>query len=581
MLQISVVWNHSRQEAEEVNTETIMTIALFLVLLGAAILVMVQNNRAGKRYLLNRIKKDWGSVPDREYSYEELDSIAKYGKRIQGDRFYIDDTTWNDLDMERIFMLMNHTMSSCGEDYLYAMLRLPRFDRETLEERERLTEYFRHQEKERGEMQLILAKIGKIKDLSITDYIYRMNQVERKRRTKYFVQAGLSVAAIVTMFLNPLAGVGFFLGMTVLNVTTHYKDSAAIEPYFKCLTCILRVLQAADALKKRKIPELDGYLRTIEKDVAAMKGIRKKARLLANSKGVDDALSVLTSYLNSFFLLDFIEFYGALKEYDGHQKEIEELIEQIGILDSAIAVASFRAYLPFYAVPEFGKHSPVSMEVKNLYHPLISEPVANSISVSGGTLVTGSNASGKSTFLKNIAVNAILSQTIYTCTASEYRADMVKVMTSMALRDDLQGGESYYIVEIKSIKRILDEAAKGAPLLCIVDEVLRGTNTIERIAASSRILHALNQSHVLAFAATHDIELSYILEGFYENYHFEEEISEDDVKFNYLLKSGRATSRNAIALLEMIGYDKQIVSEARQAAKDFEDTGIWKGVNRI
>ena len=106
MLQISVVWNHSRQEAEEVNTETIMTIALFLVLLGAAILVMVQNNRAGKRYLLNRIKKDWGSVPDREYSYEELDSIAKYGKRIQGDRFYIDDTTWNDLDMERIFMLM-------------------------------------------------------------------------------------------------------------------------------------------------------------------------------------------------------------------------------------------------------------------------------------------------------------------------------------------------------------------------------------------------------------------------------------------------------------------------------------------
>ena len=151
----------------------------------------------------------------------------------------------------------------------------------------------------------------------------------------------------------------------------------------------------------------------------------------------------------------------------------------------------------------------------------------------------------------------------------------------MALRDDLQGGESYYIVEIKSIKRILDEAAKGAPLLCIVDEVLRGTNTIERIAASSRILHALNQSHVLAFAATHDIELSYILEGFYENYHFEEEISEDDVKFNYLLKSGRATSRNAIALLEMIGYDKQIVSEARQAAKDFEDTGIWKGVNRI
>ena len=108
--------------------------------------------------------------------------------------------------------------------------------------------------------------------------------------------------------------------------------------------------------------------------------------------------------------------------------------------------------------------------------------------------MTGSNASGKSTFLKTIALNVILSQTIFTCISHTYEGDYLKVMTSMALRDNLEGGESYYIVEIKSLQRILEECKKDQPVLCIVDEVLRGTNTIERIAASSRILKYLQET---------------------------------------------------------------------------------------
>ena len=97
-------------------------------------------------------------------------------------------------------------------------------------------------------------------------------------------------------------------------------------------------------------------------------------------------------------------------------------------------------------------------------------------------------------------------------------------------------GKAIFIVEIRSLKRILDESRKQEPLLCIIDEVLRGTNTIERIAASSRILSALNRDWILPFAATHDIELSYILDRQYRNYHFEEEVQEHEVLFYYLLK---------------------------------------------
>ena len=102
-------------------------------------------------------------------------------------------------------------------------------------------------------------------------------------------------------------------------------------------------------------------------------------------------------------------------------------------------------------------------------------------------LLTGSNASGKSTFLKSVALNAILAQTIYTVMADSYRAPYFRIYSSMALKDNLMGNESYFIVEIKSLKRIYESADEKVPMLCLIDEVLRGTNTVERIAASSQI----------------------------------------------------------------------------------------------
>ena len=134
----------------------------------------------------------------------------------------------------------------------------------------------------------------------------------------------------------------------------------------------------------------------------------------------------------------------------------------------------------------------------------------------------------------------------------------------MALRDDLNAQNSYYIVEIKSLKRILDAVDKDdkRPVLCFVDEVLRGTNTVERIAASSEILKSLRYKNVLVFAATHDIELTYLLEKYYDNYHFQEEVT--------------AVTRNAIKLLGVIGYNKNIIDAAESQAGYFIRSGSWK-----
>lgn len=109
-----------------------------------------------------------------------------------------------------------------------------------------------------------------------------------------------------------------------------------------------------------------------------------------------------------------------------------------------------------------------------------------------------------------------------------------------------------------------------------MDEVLRGTNTVERIAASAEILNSLATDNIYCFAATHDIELTYLLEGSYHNYHFSEQVADKEVQFDYQLRLGRAVTRNAIKLLEIMGYKPSVVERAKQRAEYFMEHNDWK-----
>lgn len=556
---------------------TLLTAGGILILCAAMI---IWDKIRQRKWFLRHLKQRWGTVPDREYTQEELESISHYAKRNEGEQFMIDDITWNDLQMDEIFICMNNTLSSCGEDVLYQILRQPQMDQNVLDERERLIAYFQTHEEERIQVLTRVNEVKKIWKMSIADYIDALKDVDRRGRGKYPLLAGLSAAAIVATLIRPIPCMFLLFLMLCVSAVVHTRDSKKIEPYLNCFVCILRLLRAADQFEKLDNPEIQTYLDRIRAGRKKMKSFRRGAFLVASTNSVQDGLeAIIVSYLRIIFQVDFIKFYSMLKHVEGNESTIEDMYQAMGELDALIAVASFRESLPYYSQPEFveanGREG-ASLKVEKLYHPLIDDPVANSILMQRGVLITGSNASGKSTFLKTIAINTILAQTVHTCIAKHYCGSFMKVLTSMALRDNLSGGESYYMVEIRSLKRILEECEKPEPVLCIVDEVLRGTNTIERIAASSQILHSLAKPKVLAMAATHDIELSYVLEKEYDNYHFEEEIQENDVVFDYKLRTGRAMTRNAIRLLAMIGYDPKIIEAAQESAKQFEETGVWK-----
>ena len=183
--------------------------------------------------------------------------------------------------------------------------------------------------------------------------------------------------------------------------------------------------------------------------------------------------------------------------------------------------------------------------------------------------------SGKSTFLRTIGVNAVLAQTINTCLAARYEAPVFRVQSCIGRSDDLLAGKSYYIVEVEEVLRRVRASEADAPHLFLFDELFRGTNAIERVAAAEAVLRELVGSsdaprpHIV-LAATHDGELVDLLRDVFESYHFSDSLGEQGLTFEYRLEPGPATTRNAITLLALHGAPASLVSRALALASAIE-----------
>ena len=241
------------------------------------------------------------------------------------------------------------------------------------------------------------------------------------------------------------------------------------------------------------------------------------------------------------------------------KQAVYTLYKFAGQVDAQIAVASYRKSLTKWCKPEM-EHGRIA--ARGLVHPLLSHAVGNDFVLENRAIITGANASGKSTFMKAMAINAILAQTIHTCTADELQVGTVHVMTCMSLRDDVESGESYYFREAKYLRRILHQIKEKGKVFCVIDEIFKGTNTTERIAASKALLEYLVQTDAFVLVATHDREI--VDNAFYYNYYFESEVMEHDIVFDYKIREGFGGKSNAIALLELLGYPQEIVQKARK-----------------
>lgn len=570
-------------------------VALFLLFL---LLKGIWDGRRGKQEFRERRIRDYGEAPERKIRPEEMDGIPAYFEAHKEERFFIDDITWNDLNMDRLFQEMDYTFSSAGEEYLYALLRLPQFSEDSFAEWEKKVCYLQEHPQERASLQCVFWQMGRTGKYSLFDYLdYLDNLGERSNRKHYLadavIAAGFCLLLIPVTFqiglFGLIAGIGY-------NIATYLKEKGEFEPYLTSFSYLFRILKNVESLYRKPIPVLREEQEELKRLQAVFSKMKRGAfwAMGAGAGSTANPLDIVFDYLRMILHIDVIKFNNMLHEVRRHVGDVDRVVTLAGRIEACIAVGEYREHLRktvgYWCVPSLqavkggrksaGGEQPLA--VKGLYHPLLEAPVANSLSAEKGVLLTGSNASGKSTFLKSVAVCALLAQTVHTCPAEEYRAVPFRIYSSMALRDDLESGDSYYIVEIKALKRILDAAAleDEPPVLCFVDEVLRGTNTVERIAASTEILHSLSyektKGRVICFAATHDIELTTLLEKEYENFHFEEEVRDGDIYFAYQLLPGKASTRNAIQLLSIMGYEEAIIERAGRRAQAFAESGQWE-----
>jgi len=157
-----------------------------------------------------------------------------------------------------------------------------------------------------------------------------------------------------------------------------------------------------------------------------------------------------------------------------------------------------------------------------------------------------------------------LAQTIYTVFADEFTSPILKQFSSIRIDDNLFEGKSYYFQEVNIMASLIAEAERPYQNLFVLDEVFKGTNTIERISAAKAILSYLNRNDNIVIVSTHDIELADMLNDEYDLYHFTETIENEELHFDHKIKAGPLRTRNAIKLLELSNYPADIINEARQ-----------------
>lgn len=546
-----------------------------IVIVVVGIVFSIVENRKRLEYIKLNIINNYGKTINLDEVMIKMKNVSSYF-RNKNEKNIIDDITWNDLNMDDIFKKINNTQSTAGQEVLYDMLRNPLHNQEVLRKRDKVIEYFKENEKERYEIQFILGKLGKSNELYITNCLFNKEDNSKSKLLQFRLLSWAPTISLLLLFINPISII-LTIGCIVLNV--FISQSNKIRNYdANGFSYMISLINAANKIKEKSICEIDENIDSIDESLKKLKNIKRKS-IGIQEKSIMSDMDVFAEYANLIFLRELITYEKVKNTIIKNKEELKAVYEYVGTIDALIGVASFRESLDFYTKPYLKiseKKEDNNIEFKDIYHPLIKKPVLNNGNFTKGVLLTGSNASGKSTFIKTIAINAIMAQTIYTCFAKDYKSSYFNIYTSMALKDDIHSSESYYIVEIKSLKRILNQINNDIPCLCFVDEILRGTNTVERIASSCEVLKNIGSKNTLCFAATHDVELTYMLEDIFENYHFEETITDNDIKFDYKLHSGRTQTRNAIKLLEFMGYDKKLVENANYRAKNFLETGKWK-----
>jgi len=511
----------------------------------------------------NFIKRDLNSTKDRKRNFNQIKTLFDLSEKNE---FTLDDQTWNDLIMNEVFYELDRTYSTEGEAALYKMLRNPIMDEEKLKERRKLIDLFKEDLDLTVDLRRILYNM--IFD-SKNKLIEMINESLPASKLKYYIYSVYGIVPILLIlaaiiFKEPKLMIILMVDIFV-KIYLHSKESDTINAIG--LVYLRDLINAANQLSGIKNKEIKSY-------TTKMKDLLKELKTIDKSTYLLKLINSFGGFFEMFsipFLIEESTYYRISGQLLGKRDKILELYYLVGEIDALTSVAIYKKNNEEKCCnPKFIKET--SLKITGGIHPLLKKPVANSINISKkGIVLTGTNMSGKSTFLRMISTNILLAQTFNFALAHEYEGCLLNIVSSISPKDDIMSGKSYYLAEAESILRIIKASQNEIPVFSPIDEIFRGTNPIERISSSAEILNYINKGKSICIVATHDRELSDMLKENYDFYYFSEEVdSQNGLKFDYKLKKGISKTRNAIKLLEYVGYPKEIVENAYKRVERME-----------
>lgn len=503
-------------------------------------LLFVNNNEAG---LLN---KKPSQFPD--------------GREVASDAGYAAD-----LDIfghNSLYHLLNRTTTSHGASALQERLQKPELDPAIIRNNQQAIQQLTQQTELR---QLLTAhgllhgeKEGNLHEvlrwLQMPTVLYHLKWVRAIR----WIMPGLSVAAVIAFlatdhyqWLLPVVVLSWLLIGPFAKRIQHQhnllsKKQSILEQYASILQLFSNIDTGDSAvLKKEKATAAE-----------ANKAIKQLSRLAGL---FDQRLNLLVNFfLNSFFVYDIQCMYALEKWKEVNKGKFDHWIDGVGTIETLNSLSGFAFNNPDFHWPTVQTDKMI-ISATALAHPLIptGERVANDFTIGEKEqlmLVTGSNMSGKTTFLRTIGVNLLLAQCGAPVCATRFLFMPLNILSSIRVSDSLQEHTSYFMAELKQLQQIIRFLqASPNPSLILIDEILRGTNSEDKTHGSDQFIRKLLQYRCLTLFATHDLALSVLeqeLPGKLSNYCFESIIRDGELIFDYTLQQGVAKNKNASFLMK-------------------------------
>jgi DNA mismatch repair ATPase MutS len=514
--------------------------------------------RWGKELKKRRLVRDiWRGRTGNEQDMDLISSL--YRLNPVGDDL-VDERTWTDLEMDRLFARMNRTITLLGSQFLYRQFRTAQSDSKELDHLHDLIINLKNDRRLRERLQMALLPLRKLDaDLSA---LFAGAWEKPPRFARWMPLYPWLFAGIVTaaaLFQPKL----WFLVAAMMALSWVMRLSLFARISCKIPDCIqlVRMLNLSSQLAKWEYPVIREELQKCRahRKVAKMT-VKKLFWMTVDSSDYDEMSSLVIRYIQAFLMTDIIAYFRLINFVGRYAAVWRELFETVAHLDSALALAAFTESYPIMTRVKW-LNNPM-IEAEGLYHPLIDNAVPNDLNLEQKSLlITGSNMSGKTTFIKTVGVNLILARAFGLACAVHFGAAPFTIFSAISTAESLDGAKSYYYREIERILALIGQNPDKGPYLFLIDELFRGTNTAERLAAAVAVLENLSKKGMV-MVTTHDVELESRLREDFAMVHFREEIKEGVHFFDYRIHQGPCRSRNAIRLLQLIGYPPQLVQRA-------------------